>query len=393
VVKSRSWSSSAPRSQRLAAVRLLVECVRARDTLDGRRAEELLAETSPATVLEAAAYHAVDGLAYRHLRDLAGAPAQLIEALRQRHDAAVRHHLGIMFELARLGPVLDESGARWAVVKGPIVAELLYEAPGQRSYGDLDVIVEPAGFDRAIASLEAHGSRVLDRNWEVMRRDLLGELHIELPGGSLLDLHWNLVNMYRGRIRVDTSAMLDRAEVVDLGGVRAPTLDPTDSLIHLALHGTLSGGDRLLWMSDIARATWRRPPGWGELVRRARDWRVGAPVGFMLARSRVVAGADVPGDVPRRLLGRRYGALMRFVDRVSPWEGAGGRLTAPGLVLSRSMGFGLAGAARWFVVRAIRNLDPREPEASSTFTPRGDRGDYEAFIRAVVGSSTRSTKG
>jgi hypothetical protein len=388
IVTTRSRSSAGrTRSQRSAALGLLIECLHAGGVFDPQRATHLLSRTSPDLVLDAAAHHAVSGIVYERLRGLPDAPSDLLAPLGERYDNAVRHHLRIMWELAKLQPVLDGSGARWAVIKGPAAVELLYDAPGERSYGDLDVLIEPAHFAEVLASLDRNGSRLLDRNWTILRRELRGEVHLELPGGSLLDLHWNLVNMYRGHIRIDTIGLLARAGPVDLGGVRAPTLDATDFVIHLALHGTLAGGDRLKWMFDVARAASRRPPRWDLLIDRAEDWNVSAPVGFLLARSHNVLGSSIPNEVPRRLLGRRYRALMRIADWVSPWERASGRLSTPGLMLSRSMGFGLAGAGQWLVRRAIRNLDPREPAASSAFTPRGDTQDFDAFVQAVIESA------
>lgn len=381
------------RSRRDAAVRLLVECLRAHDGLDPALAVRLIERATPSVFLDLAAYHRVSGVAYARLQGIGGLPPDLVAALSVRHETALRHHLLIMWELARLRPVLDESGAAWAVIKGPVAAELLYDSPGQRTYGDLDVLVAPAQFGRVLESVQANGTRMLDRNWLAIRREMRGEVHLELPGGSLLDLHWNLVNIYRGDISIDTTAMLGRAQTVELGGVTVPALDSTDAVIHLALHGTLSGGDKLIWMSDIANACHRRAPDWDELVRRAEAWNVAAPVGFMLARSATVVGANAPEWVWQRLLGRRYRLLMSLVNRLSPWQTAAGRLRTPSLLLARSMGYDLPGAMRWLVSRTLRGFDPREPAASSSFTPRGDAADYEAFVRKVVGSSTQPRRG
>lgn len=363
---------------------MLLACLRRDQPFDAQYAAAALNATTPSAVVAAAAFHRVSGLVYNRLRKLPWVPPELIEPLRQAHDAAVQHHIQILWELARLAPILDASGARWAVIKGPAVVELSYGSPGERWYGDLDILAEPARFREVLSTLQGGGVRLLDRNWRAIRRELRGELHLELPGGSLLDLHWDLVNINRGRSRIDTPGILQRLEMVDLGGVPAPTLDPTDSLLHLAVHGALSGGDRLLWMHDIALAAERRPPSWDAFTRRATEWRVAAPVGFMLARSLQALGAPVPREIPPLLLGRRYRAMMGLADRISPWERADGRLTTPGMALSRSMGYGLLGAGAWFVRRAFRNLDPREPHASSSFAERGDERDFEAFLQAVV---------
>jgi len=333
-------------------------------------------------------HHGVAAAAYDVLRHLPDAPAELVDALKDRHTEALRHHLRIVWELARVRPALEATNSRWAVLKGPVLAELVYDAPGQRFYGDLDLLVERSSFRQVLDNLVDSGSRLLDRNWRLMRREMHGEVHLELPAGSLLDLHWDLVNLYRGQLRIDAAAMLERAETVDLGGIRVPTLEPTDSLIHLALHGTMSGGDRLRWIHDVAQAIRRRPPNWDELMARAEAWRATAPVGLLLSRARGVLGADVPPEIPRRLLGWRYSALVRLADRIAPWQRANGRLTSPSLAIARSMGYGLPGAGAWLVRRAIKRLDPREPRASSTFAPGGDEADYEAYLESVIRVAT-----
>jgi hypothetical protein len=275
------------------------------------------------------------------------------------------------------------------VIKGPSAVELLYSAPGQRAYLDLDVLVEPAAFRDVLAALETGGATLLDRNWTVLRRDLLGEVHLRLPRGTSLDLHWNLINMNRGRMWSDTEDVLQRAERRDLGGVIVPTLDPADTVVHLATHAAVSGGDRLLWLKDIERAAAVLDPPWELVVERARRWNVAGPVGLILGRTREVLAAPIPEWVPRQLLGSSATRLVRLVAQASPWELSVGRLTAASHVVSRSISLGFVGGLLWFVGRAVAHLDPREPAASSAFTARGDDDDRQAFIEAVVQSRTR----
>jgi hypothetical protein len=272
------------------------------------------------------------------------------------------------------------------VIKGPAAVELLYGAPGRRAYQDLDVLVEPAAFRDVLAALERAGATMLDRNWMMLRKELRGEIHLGLPRGTSLDLHWNLINMNRGQMWIDSSEVLQRSERRDLGGVIVPVLDPADTLVHLAVHAAVSGGDRLLWLKDIERAATILDPPWELVVERARHWQVAAPAGLILGRAREVLGAPIPEWVPVQLLGSRTAGLVRLVARASPWELSVGRLTAASHVVSRNISLGVIGASLWFVGRAIATLDPRQPEASSAFTARGDASDREAFVDAVVTS-------
>jgi hypothetical protein len=374
-----------PRQSREAAMQLLKDCLRDRDPLDIDRVQRQISSTTPATILALATYHRVGGMVYERLRQLVRPEDPLVTSLAVGYEAAVRGHMRVLWELARLKPVLDGTAVRWAVIKGPALVEPLYGAPGRRPYADLDLLVEPSGFREILGALEGVGSPVLDRNWSVLNREMRGEVHLFLPGGTPLDLHWNVVNMYRRGIWIETTELLDRAVEIDLGGIRTKTLDDADTILHLALHASVSGGDRLIWLKDIERAS-TRAFRWETVVERARQWKIAGSVGLILARSRDVLGAEVPDWVPRRLL--RYGSptLIRIVDRISPWEFSMGRLSAANLLLSRGISYGLFDGSKWILERSIRNLDPREPAASSAFTPTGGDSDKDAFLDAVVAS-------
>ena len=361
-----------------------------------RRPEEigaLAAAADPDAVLRMARFHGVMAMLFDGLRAAPGVPPALLEPVTALYEAAVHRHLRGAWDLARVGRAIDGAGVRWAVVKGPAAVELLYGGGGGRTYADLDILVDPRGFGPAIEALEAAGLVMLDRNWAVVRREMRGEVHLRGADGPEVDLHWHLVNMYRGRMRVPTAELLDRAVAVSLAGVPARTLDPADSLVHLCLHAALAGADRMVWLKDVERATALRPPDWDVLVERAARWRVGAPVGLVLARSAGWLGAGVPPTVLRRLLGRALPAVARAVDAVFPWTRALNGLASPNRLLVRSAGQGPLGGAAWLALRSVRNLDPDQERAESAFEAGGDDGDRAAFIAAVMATGEVGVEG
>lgn len=81
----------------------------------------------------------------------------------------------------------------------------------------------------------------------------------------------------------------------------------------------MSGGNRLVWLKDLARSLVVRPPDPEELVRRAHDWHVALPVATMLAKARAVLGADVPEAMLRAMVpGRAWERLAALAWRLSP---------------------------------------------------------------------------
>lgn len=378
-------------SDRSVAFDVLVACTRA--DVDQRAIETKLKAARTGALLKLAKFHRVDGLVYERLRDMPVAPRRVLVELAARYQAAVTNHMRALWALKLVADVMDGIGCRWAVFKGPVAVESLYEGvPGRRRYLDLDVLVEPAALGDALLKFEQDGGRVLDQNWIGMLRQMRGEMHISLPIDVPIDLHWNLIDMHRRRMHLDTDAILERARPITVGGLRVKTLDPVDTTIHLAFHAAYSGADRLLWLKDVERAAELLRPDWDELTARADRANVGRGVGLILERCRRTLGADIPEHVGVSLVGRR---LLRFgeaVDRFFPWQYGFGRMLAPGRLLARSVGHGPVGGTAWVLSRVIRNLDPWQERRTSTFTARGDASDRMAFVAAVESVGRAATR-
>ena len=210
----------------------------------------------------------------------------------------------------------------WMVVKGPVLARHYYRRPELRTYLDLDILVPPADLATALDRLEAHGFRLLDRNWTMLAQRLSGELHLVSPHGGMIDLHWDLFNDSAARrsFGLVTGMFFERSRRLDLGGFTVRTLDALDTVVHTALHAARSGGDRLVWMKDLEQLILRRDFSWEELAGRCTEHRARLPVSVMLHRSRRTLG--VPG-LPDQALSTIGGpsvwrALGRAVDRAAP---------------------------------------------------------------------------
>jgi hypothetical protein len=386
---NRGADGAGGEGDRKFAGELLLSCLRegvgTRDDL-----ADLLSKTSLPVLIDHAIYHGVIAWLYRSLLSANGIPAGVLDELRPHHTLAAYNHFQGLWELAGLQPLLDRTGVPWAVLKGAAVVDVLYGGAGPRHYQDIDLLVDPAGFSTVVDTLQSSGSRLLDRNWRMIRTEMRGQVHLLLPRGTPGDLHWDLINVHRGQMQIDTAAVLARAQRVDLGGVAIPTLDATDSLIHLAVHASLSGGDRLIWLKDIELATSARPPSWEEAVHRAASWGVSRPVGLLLSRARSVLGADVPEGVTERMLGPWFNQLSRKIDRQWPPHLSRGGAN-PSRAISRAIGHGAIGGTIFILARLVKHLDPREPGLSSPFRAAGDARDRDRFFRAVTARTTPQT--
>jgi hypothetical protein len=214
---------------------------------------------------------------------------------------------------------LQNEGVRHAILKGPAVAAAYPEA--DREFGDLDLLIAPGQMSRAIATIEKHGGeRRSDVSWP--RPDGIEEISLFLPGGVDVDLHAELLVHSRDRadFRLPTGQLLLRATSECVLGSELPVLDPVDTLIHVALHAVISGGDRLVWLSDLDALVRRRPVSWPTLLSRSRDARAALVVGVMLDRATMVLGTPVPRDVLRSLeiRGVVWAFLLRMFEKWRP---------------------------------------------------------------------------
>lgn len=305
--------------------------------------------------------------------------------------------LRAMGDLAHLAPALDGLGIPWLVIKGPVLAETYFARPDLRCYNDLDVVVPGRALGAVLAATDGAGGRLLDRNWPRLRELEVSELLLRLGHGTLLDLHWQLFNYpaVRRKSGVSLAELLERARPVRLGGTAVLTLDPTDTLLHVAAHGTLSGGNRLVWLKDVERVVATDTPDWDEVVDRARSWRIGPAVALALTRASRVLGAAVPAGVPEAMAeGRAYLAAGAIADRVAPPARSTGARSIAQLV-SRSARQDTTATAveiarRLAAVITGWRFSPGQPEndmdPASPRSPRHDTGstaDREAFLVAV----------
>lgn len=294
---------------------------------DGDHADDdiagLVAAAPQSDIPAAAAFHRVEGCVHEALHTVAGVDPDVLATLALARERAVRQHLLRVRALARFGQVMADAGVPWVVLKGVVLATLLYRDPGLRSSVDVDILVARHDFVRAVVALEHAGYRHLVHNWPMVLDSGAGELTLS-DGTVSIDLHWHLLYATRDRegIRFDPQQLLDRARTVTVGGREVRTFDAVDTLLHLGVHATASGGDRLVWLKDIERSLRVEHPDLDELARRARAMECAPMVGLALRRAAVTLGAPVPAGLARSLSGRALVVLDRAVTAWAPPERA-----------------------------------------------------------------------
>lgn len=269
--------------------------------------------------------HRLTPAVYDLLRNDTAIDPGLLQSLEQdvRRQQLVR--LAMTVDLAWLRWKLAEVAGKWAVIKGPVVAERLWPRPQHRQYHDLDVLVSRRDFATVVELLEVE-ARLLDRNWPLVYEQGRSQLSFRLPHGTLLDLHWDVVHERdsRASLRLMPQDLLDRAVPTVVLGVDVKTFDPADTVLHLAYHAASSGAHRLVWLRDVQLAA-SAVPDWNVLAARSRATKTDVLVAAILGRVRRVLGSTA---APPVMLGPAHAwwvSLGAAVDQryPAPYLGAG----------------------------------------------------------------------
>jgi hypothetical protein len=199
-------------------------------------------------------------LVYRNLRLVACplVPDAVVLQLQSESMRNARRALMQIAEGARISRLLAAGGIRSMIVKGPVLAQLVYGDPTLRESEDIDLVVDPdsvpevnrtlasAGYHRVIPDvnisrplLEIYQRRRCQFAYYSETRDLSLELHWRLTSNPLL-------------MPMDSATLWGRSEQVRVAGASLSTLPDEDLFLYLCVHGSAHMWFRLKWLADIA---------------------------------------------------------------------------------------------------------------------------------------------
>jgi hypothetical protein len=295
----------------------LASCAASREAADARIAElagradfELLARMLSVQLLLP--------LAAQRLEESSAAPAP--EAFRRfaRQEAGRWRELAlgqgaVTESLLRL---LEDAGIPAAPVKGALLAEEIYGDPGLRFSSDIDLLVDGARLEDALAVLRRAGyGASTDEAWQDGRPLLHHALPPERPGLPPLDLHWRI---HWNETELSRE-LLARAVPHPPGGRR---LRPEDELLSLLLFFGRNSFYGLRLAADVA-ASWDRhrdelEPGFLDPVLAARPELRDVLTASVLLAERLVG-------LPSAQLGSGWEPTQRarLATRLANWEMAG----------------------------------------------------------------------
>ena len=248
--------------------------------------------------------------------------AKVREDVRQRAGSAQATLRDLTEHFAR-------TGIPFMVVKGSVLAEIVYRDSCARRFFDVDVVVRPETVMRAEAVLRSLGYRLGQVN-KLLGVPLRGEAEVQLaeaethrfyrrfeyelpfvppnaPSRLAVDLHWHIAR--RSRVRISEDDLWRYTMPVAVAGTQVTTLTPAATLIHLAIHATTCSfaGFRLLHLCDVAWAAMRLSGECQDLWTVAEQWGASAHLDSVLEMTERTLGVALPVELrhgdrqPRRM--------------------------------------------------------------------------------------------
>jgi hypothetical protein len=195
------------------------------------------------------------------------------------HQSAMATALLLDRLLLTVAERFDAASIPFAVLKGPAVAHLDYPDPARRAYGDVDVLVPSARIDRAVACLEATGSRRSRREPRPGFDRRFGKgMSFRVPTGGEVDVHRTLTLGPFG-LAIDLDDLWAGRESFRIGGRELDALDRPRRFLHACLHAELGRArSRLVPLMDLVMTAPRSDSEAGAVVALARRWQCDAVV-------------------------------------------------------------------------------------------------------------------
>ncbi|MFN8628255.1 MAG: nucleotidyltransferase family protein [Candidatus Binatia bacterium] len=223
-------------------------------------------------------------------------PADAARKLEWRAGVQRLHHAWLRRALIEVLRAFADRGVRVACLKGPALAERLYEDPELRPSADIDLLIADADFRVAIEVLAGVGWRAEGGRPERFHRRDRHDVELMRKNAPTVELHFRAMTGF-GTV-VPSEDLLTRARPHRLDGIDTLVLSAEDEMIYLALHAAWHLLGRVLWLYDLKLLVLGRSDlSWDTVCARARALRVETALAFTLERVRDL-------DVPIPALGR-----------------------------------------------------------------------------------------
>ena len=180
----------------------------------------------------------------------------------------------LFYEMSNILRDLNNAGVRTMVLKGAALAVLCYKNDAVRPMADVDVLVHPSQVFLTVDVLARAGWMPTS---ELTEADLKYRHSHDFKDslGKEFDLHWHL--LFESCWEGSDSDFWNGSVPLTLGGVSTLSLNPTDLLLHVIVHGVRWNAEPpIRWIADAASLVTSPVTviDWNRFIAQARKHRV-----------------------------------------------------------------------------------------------------------------------
>lgn len=250
------------------------------------------------TFLDQAEHHWVTMQIYPHLKQrcLSAIPPSILTRIETTYFANTARNLLLATELLKLLQLLAAHGIVAIPFKGPTLAVSAYGHLARRKFSDLDILVSPGDFHKALALLNEHaGYQQLPTTYRLYPHEYP---LVSAEGDIFVDLHQQIAGTDFFTFPLRFEDMTQRLQEMTLLNVSIPCFHPEDVLLILCVHGSKHCWELLGWICDFAAFVHVHADlDWPRLDRRAQELGCDRMLSIGLSLSHELLGVPFPEDI------------------------------------------------------------------------------------------------
>lgn len=289
----------------LRAEQQLLLCVARRklDAEDAQRLSQLLTQPLDWEYLQTIAFdHKLLPLLASHVicqgDDLV--PPDVLNRLRTDLLKNRQSNLYLVRELVRVLSRFKSAGIAAFAFKGPVLAQLVYEDPGLRPAGDLDILIHPSDFHRAAEVLRELAYKIeIELSQAQEKSHLRFNCEIQFvheDAFSVVDLHWGITPK-TFPLALVSDDFLSHGQTVHLAGFSIETLTDEDLIFYLSVHAAKHYFRKLEYVTTLAEFIRSNSQlSWAAVIARARHARAEKIVFLALLLVESFYGLPIPAE-------------------------------------------------------------------------------------------------
>ena len=251
-------------------------------------------------------------------------PDDFLPCLRTRFERNVRQTLFLTQLLGTVLDAFDHHRIEALVLKGPALAEMLYDDVGLRQFSDIDLLVHPADVQRCKLALKGTGyAPTLELTPKEERANIASGYEYVFDGTehkSIIELQWRILPRFYA-VDFDTEHLFHRAETMDVCGRRLKTITGEDLLLVLCVHAAKHLWQRIAWIRDIAELARTRTIDWERVKTEAKQLGIQRIVAITFYLAQELLGYAMPAAVQVFWKDDAAGRCLRNEILKGIWEG------------------------------------------------------------------------